>query len=159
MRLLFASLFLTFGVGQAAAFCASDSTTVLGCTIGNRAKQLDVCITGYAVTYRFGPKDPPDLTLTAPIHEVPHQPWPGIGRAIWEITTFRNGAYSYEVYSSYDKFDQSSHGGVTVGEGDREIAALTCDSGSAELGLLALSDAKQAAGQCWDFEAQTWEPC
>lgn len=70
MRLLFASLFLTFGVGQAAAFCASDSTTVLGCTIGNGAKQLDVCITGYAVTYRFGPKDPPDLTLTAPIHKV-----------------------------------------------------------------------------------------
>ena len=44
-------------------------------------------------------------------------------------------------------------------EQGREIAALTCDSGTAELGLFALSDAKQAAGQCWDADAQNWGAC
>ena len=144
MRLVLASLFLTLGVSQAAALCDAVSTTVLSCTTGRGTKQLDVCITGDRVTYRFGPHTAPDLRLSAPIKEVAHQPWPGIGRAIWESTTFRNGAFSYEVYGAYDKIDQTSNGGVTVTEQGREIAALTCDSGTAELGLFALSDAKRA---------------
>ena len=108
MRLVLASLFLTLGVSQAAALCDAGSTTVLSCTTGRGTKQLDACITGDRVTYRFGPHTAPDLRLSAPIKEVAHQPWPGIGRAIWESTTFRNGAFSYEVYGAYDKIDQTS---------------------------------------------------
>lgn len=159
MRLLCASLFLTFSVNQAAALCAVSGTTVLNCAMAEGAKQLDLCIAGDRVTYHFGPEAAPDLTLSAPIKEVVHQPWPGIGRAIWESTAFHNSAFSYEVYSVYDKLDQTSGGGVTVSEKGREIATLSCDSAATEIGLFALSAAKQAAGQCWNADAQNWGSC
>ncbi len=159
MRFMLASLFLTLGTSQADAHCHQRSATVLTCTIDQGAKQLEVCLDGEEVIYRFGPPDAPALTLSAPISEVAHQPWPGIGRAIWESTTFQNGAFSYEVHGSFDKLDQISDGGVTVRKNGREIASLSCDSGSTELGLFAISDAKEAAGQCWDPYAQRWGAC
>lgn len=159
MRFVLASLFLTLGISQAHAHCHQRSATVLTCTIDQGAKQLEVCLDGEEVIYRFGLADAPDLILSAPITEVAHQPWPGIGRAIWESTTFRNGDFTYEVHGSFDKLDQISDGGVTVRENGREIASLSCDRGSTELGLFAISDAKEAAGQCWDAEARRWGGC
>lgn len=159
MRLFYATAICAVTASQALALCAPESTIVLSCTTNGGTDHLDVCISGDSVTYRYGPESAPDLTLMTIVARLEHQPWPGIGRAIWEAATFRNGAFSYEVYSSYDKFDQISDGGVTVYQQDNEVASLACDAGSVKLGLFAIGDAKEAAGQCWDPEAQIWGQC
>ena len=142
------------------AACAVPGGTVLSCTTGGGAKALDVCIAGSDISYRYGPRGAaPELSLNAHVAQVEHQPWPGIGRTIWENTTFRNGSYAYEVYAAFDKIDQTDSGGVTVYRGGSEIASVTCDPGSVTLGMWAVSDAKQAHGVCWDLNSHSWGRC
>ncbi|MCP3971526.1 MAG: hypothetical protein GY717_14655 [Rhodobacteraceae bacterium] len=157
--LCLAPLLLT---GPVAAACPPGAQTVLSCPMKGGARQLDVCIVGDNIRYSYGkPGRVPELTLTEPVATVAHQPWPGIGRNIWEHTTFTNSGHAYEVFQSFDKMveQNAETGGVAVMRGDTEQARIECDPGRATLGLWAVSDAKQARGVCWQIEAQLWGSC
>lgn len=146
------------------AACPIGTETVLSCLARGGTKALDVCIdqTAGVVGYSYGPPDgAPELSLSQTIAQVDHRPWPGIGRSIWEATVFYNAGYAYEVYISVDRMarDQPVSGGVALYRGDRTIAQIECDAGTAEIGLWAVSDAKEALGLCWDQGAQSWNAC
>ena len=145
----------------AMAGCPPGSETVLACTAGGGAKALSVCIEGDAVRYTYGsPGAEPDLRLSEPVAQVAHQPWPGIGRAIWEATTFMNAGYAYEAWISTERNEDAvPEGGVNVLKGEAEVARITCDPGTATIGLWAVDDAKQARGICWDMETLKWGSC
>ena len=160
MSLRFGLAAFLASAAPAFAACVPADGTVLSCTAGGGSKALDVCIGGTDISYRYGPRGgTPDLTLRAHVAQVEHQPWPGIGRTIWENTTFRNGSYAYEVHGAFDKFDQTNSGGVTVYRDGAEIASVSCDPGSVTLGIWAVSDAKRALGICWDPGRQAWGGC
>lgn len=146
----------------ALAACGGEAVTVLSCSTGGGAKTLDVCIRDGFVTYAFGPRGgTPQLDLSVPVAEIEHQPWNGIGRSIWETTTFRNAGHAYEVHISVDRLTegQPTTGGVAVMKGGAELARVACDPGTAIIGLWAVSDAKQAVGQCWDQGRFAWRSC
>lgn len=155
-------LALVVGTTTALADCPDPDGTILSCTLRDGTRAVDVCITGEDVTYAFGkPGLAPELTLSAPILEVHHQPWHGVGRSIWESTTFHNAGHAYEVYISVDRLtdDHPTSSGITVTKGGEEIAQLDCDPGSDTIGLWALSDAKAARGQCWQPDSLDWGAC
>lgn len=144
------------------ALACPSGEALLSCPIGK--KQLEVCLTADAVTYGFGPKGAPELTLTSPIRDAAYTPWPGIGSAIWDSVAFANKGTTYEVWTSVQRDPESTQGyqgGVTVRQGDAVQAQLTCANGTVAGDLSAIFDAKEAAGQCWNFETQGWEtaPC
>jgi len=148
--------------GAALAGCPQGATTVLGCTLGGGAKTLSLCIDGDTVRYDFGKTgQPPELSLSEPVATVAHQPWPGVGRAIWEATTLTNAGYAYEVWMSVDRLSENAlpEGGVNVMQGEKTVAELRCDPGTASVSLWAVDDAKQALGICWNFETFSWGGC
>jgi len=147
---------------QAGAACFSTGETVLSCTARGGTKALDVCIEGPQIVYRYGPNGgTPELTMSRTVAEVEHQPWNGVGRSIWESTTFRNGSYAYEVYISVDRMAEGnpSYSGVTVYRDSAQIAEVRCDPGSDSMEFWAVSDAKKAVGICWDPTEFRWGGC
>ena len=144
-----ASLALTLAPALAAADCGAQ-TLVLDCTIG--AKALTVCVTDATASYAFGPRGAPELALTQGLDEVTATPWPGIGRSIYEDVTFRNGSVSYTAWISVDRLaeDQPTTGGVVVEQNGRRLAELTCNTGTADIGVFAIANAMQAVGYCVD---------
>lgn len=139
----------------APALACTDA--VLSCQIGG--KSLQICADAAALSYSFGPKDQPELTLTAAMADGPVEPWPGVGGSIWETARFVNGETTYEVWISEDRNsdDHPMDAGVNVMKGDETLAALSCDTGSLTgNGVFALSDAMAAAGFCWNLDAQSW---
>lgn len=165
MRLFAASFAaVLWAAASVSAGCPAGATPALSCPVQGGQKQLDLCIQGATLHYSFGRSGAaPDLALSVPVTAAEHQPWHGVGRSIWEATTLRNDGYAYEVYASVDRMVEDAQmaksGGVTVFQGDKEVAHLVCDPGRAELTLWAVTDAKEAAGQCWRAEAQIWAPC
>lgn len=143
----------------AAATCPGES--LFRCEIGS--KRLEVCLEGQSVTYRFGPDGRPEMELTTPLRQTAYQPWPGVGRAIWEAVSFTNRGTTYEVWTSFDRLDPEARpeGGVNVMNGDALAAQLDCRPGSMTAGLDRLYGAKEAIGQCWNRERQAWTaaPC
>lgn len=147
---------------SAQAQCYSGETQVLSCSARNGSKEISLCISGDTIRYSYGkPGLRPELILSEPIATVAHQPWGGIGRSIWEATTFANGVYSYEVYVSVDRMaeDYPEGGGVSVYKGKQHVTDVACDVGQIDLTLWAVQDAKKAAGVCWRHETQTWGDC
>lgn len=148
--------------GPALAVCGADETTVLDCTTRGGRNTLNVCLSGETIRYAYGPRGAvPELQLTDSVTGVEHRPWAGIGRAIWESTTFRNAGYAYEVFLSVDRMSENpgAEGGVTVSRGDEVLATVTCDPGSVTIGLWVVSDAKKALGICRDPAKQAWVAC
>ena len=147
--------------GMASAGTATASETVLGCTAKGGAKEIAVVIDGDTISYSFGPAGgAPDLQLSEPVATVLHQPWSGVGRAIWEATTFTNAGYAYEVWMSVERQEDAvPSGGVAVLQGEAEVARIDCDPGSARVTLWAVSDAKEAQGICWDLQTFSWGSC
>lgn len=144
------------------AACAPGEVTVLSCTAKSGARVLDVCIGGDQISYAYGrPGQPPELRLTEPVASVAHQPWNGVGRSIWEATTFFNPGHAYEVFISVDRMaeGQPTASGVSVQRGGAEVARVDCDPGTDRMTLWAVSDAKQALGLCWDMGLFAWGPC
>lgn len=133
---------------------------IFSCTIGKNA--LQVCHQNNALTYSFGPKGIPDLTLTEPLETADFTPWPGIGRTMWDSLAFHNEGITYEVWAALDKqVDETApepqvQGGVTVMKGDRTLASLTCNEGSVRSFLDTVSVLKTAIGQCWSFDSHSW---
>jgi hypothetical protein len=132
-----------------------------------KAKTLEVCLTGGTAIYSFGPKGAPDLTITTPVADLAYQPWPGIGRTIWDSVRFHNDGVDYEVWAALDKMMEEGQpepdwqGGVTVTRGDEILAELACTAPPDPPWLDQLFAAKEAAGQCWNFDSQSWQtaPC
>ncbi len=144
------------------AACLPTQNTVLSCTAKSGSRVLDVCIEGAQISYAYGRRGAPaELRLAEPVATIAHQPWNGIGRSIWEATTFMNAGFAYEVFISVDRMaeGQPITAGVAVMQGARDVARVDCDPGSAEIGLWAVSDAKQALGICWDLSRFAWAPC
>lgn len=148
-----------------AAQAACPGEVIFSCPI--KSRHLEVCIEAGDAVYRFGAPDRPDLTIRDSLATVEFQPWPGIGRTIWQSVRFRNADVTYEVWSAIEKpLDPTSEdpdwaGGVTVTQGDATLAELTCSAPPDPPFLDALFDAKVAAGQCWNFDAGAWQagPC
>jgi hypothetical protein len=152
-----AALILALLASPASAACQGDEA--FSCRIGK--KTLDVCYWKGSLIYRFGPEGQPELTIAEPLETVAYTPWPGIGRAIWDTVAFQNDGVTYEVWTSFDKMDESAvlEGGVNVMQGDTSLASLTCDKGSVAHGLDVISDLKAGIAQCWDPEGQAWGSC
>lgn len=158
---MFRSL-LAYALLAPPALACSGGTTVLDCTARGGAKSLQVCIQGDQVTYAYGPMaGPADLQLSVSVTAAENQPWAGVGRSIWEATTFRNAGYAYETWISVDRLSETNEasGGVTVMQGEKTLAQIACDPGTAKIGVWAVSDAKEARGQCWSPDRGVWGPC
>jgi hypothetical protein len=142
------------------ATCPQD--TFLSCPVDG-TNRLEVCIGNGAFTYAFGPAGRPDLSLSEPMAAGTVAPWPGVGSAIWSSVSFRNGAYTYEVWASVDRNpdDANPQGGVNVLQGESMIAQRTCLPGTVTAPAFMLEDAMAAAGYCWNLDARVWgrAPC
>jgi hypothetical protein len=85
MRTLLHTVFLSLLGVQSYAACLPPAEPFLSCTLRNGAKTLDVCIANDTLSYTYGPKSgPAELALTQSARDVDYEPWPGIGRTIWE---------------------------------------------------------------------------
>ncbi|MHA7876383.1 hypothetical protein [Roseivivax sp.] len=161
MRLLCLSLCLALLAAPAAAGCFGAGQGLMRCTVKEGARQLDLCLQGGVLIYRYGPPEgPAEMLLARPVTEVDMLPWPGIGRYFWEVLTLYNGPVAYELYVSADRLDLEApaEGGVTVIEDGEALAQLTCDPGTlSEMDLYPVFEAKEAAGQRYCPESQSWD--
>lgn len=156
---LLAALFVLPGAVMAA--CPPNATVLVSCDLKNGAKRLETCLLGDRALYRYGtPGKPPELEMLRHVRDVDMTPWPGVSRTIWEGFTFFNEDIGYEVYHSIDKDPDAGpiRGGITVMRGDETLATLECDPGTVDSAgySLPLYEAKEAAGQCWDFNSFKW---
>lgn len=144
------------------ALLASDAAgeVLFDCALGN--KQLSVTLEGGTATYTFGPKGAPEMTITAAPRDLNYVPWNGIGRFMPEAVEFENQGTIYQLWYGLEKLiDENAplppiRGGVWVMKGDEVLADLVCDSPPSVYALEAIYDAKLAAGQCYDWESQSW---
>lgn len=152
-------LALALALLAAPAHAACQGDEAFSCTIGRKA--LEVCSWKGALIYAYGRDGKPELTLSEPLETVSFTPWPGIGRAIWDTVAFENDGITYEVWTSFDKMDETAvlEGGVTVMQGDATLATLVCDKGSVAQSLDSVSELKAGIGQCWDYESKAWGRC
>ncbi len=81
--------------------CGLPGEILLSCPIGK--KQLELCLTSQSLTYSFGPRGAPEITLTDAIRDVAYSPWPGVGGYIFDSVTFTNRGTSYEVWTSLER--------------------------------------------------------
>ena len=124
------------------AGCAAGQELFLRCDIAGDGKAVELCHDERKLSYRFGPKGgAPELALSLRFGEgAEHEPWPGIGRTIWEAMRLRNNDVLYEVYAGFDKIDavepgppDGLFGGIVVHrDGVGEIAHLRCRAGTVE---------------------------
>lgn len=145
-------------------FAACDAEAALfHCQIGK--KTLQVCETAGRLTYDFGPAGKPELSLSVDIAQADFTPWPGIGRTMWNELAFHNDGVTYLVWSALEKqFEEDQpppllEGGVTVLQGDKDLANLTCDQGSVTSFLDTIYDMKTRIGQCYDYDTRGWRAC
>lgn len=162
---LFAGICLLLGLGAspAAAGCFGAGEPMFHCTFKSGKTAVNICLQDDVVTYAYGPRGgAPELLLARPADRVFMRPWPGIGRSIWEEFAIANGDYAYVVSYSHDKMapDAPTEGYLSVLQGSRIIADLSCDMGSVRSSdFYGLFLAKEAAGQCWDQGADNWRDC
>lgn len=115
------------------------------CLIEKNKKILELSVTPTGVSYSYGSLGAsPDLTLTAPIHEVKVSPWAESGRMLSYSVTVFNGEYGYSVYTTTDRVDQTKSAGVEVNKGQQRLATLSCDQktvrGDLELLVMSLNE-------------------
>ena len=150
----------------AGAACGAGDTNVLSCSLLDRQTEVSLCIGGDTIFYAYGGfGEKPEVQLSAPVAEIESRPWSGIGRTIWETVTFRDGDFAYEVnlgattVQEGDELVRQDAGGVAVFVNGQEMTYVECDAKSATAGIWAVSDAKEAAGICWNPNAFEWETC
>lgn len=139
------------------AACQGDEA--FSCQMGT--KRVEVCYWKGMLTYSFGREGKPELFLNERLETVAFTPWPGIGSSLWETVAFQNEGYTYEVWTSVERDPEATEpraGGVRVLQGDKTVAELTCDRGTAT-SMEGLYDLKDGIGQCWDMTTQTWGLC
>lgn len=131
---------------------------VFTCQIGK--KVLEICNQGADLTYAFGPKGAPELTISEPMTTVNFTPWPGVGSNIWESVIFLNADIAYEVWTSQERSPEAEgviDGGINVLNGEELVAELVCDPGTASQPLEIIFELKEMAGMCWEFNSQSWK--
>lgn len=142
-----------------AALADCPGQTLISCEVENGGF-LQVCIEPGGFTYRFGPKDRPELTLREAFSAGTAIPWSGAGRAIWEGVAFRNGDHVYEAWHSLDRLsrDPRLEAGVTVLREETVLAILQCKDGQADIApIFAIQDAMAAAGYCRNPGRHEWQ--
>lgn len=142
--------------GPAAADC-TPGETVFSCQVGQKA--LEICYEQETLIYNFGPPGAPELVIAEPLASATYQPWPGVSSSIWETLSFFNAGYVYDVTTSVSRdagADETLQGAITVWQNDSIVAEVACDHGTASNSLDVVWNMKEAIGQCWDFENQTW---
>ena len=131
---------------------------VFSCQIG--AKGLEICHQGDDLTYAFGPKGAPELTISESLTTVNFTPWPGVSNNIWENVVFVNDDYAYDVWTSVARDPEDTiglQGGVRVLNGEETVAELTCDPGTPSQSLDGIWDLKESVGMCWEFSSFSWK--
>lgn len=157
-----ALLISLLAAAPAHAACQND-LMIFSCKIGT--KTLQVCEWKGVLIYRFGPEGAPELSLNSTIMDADYTPWHGIGRTMWYDLAFHTNGVTYTVWSALEKQleeDQPEpqlQGGVAVERGDAVLAGLACTPGTVRSNLDILSDRKTEIGQCWDYDANRWQPC
>ena len=145
----------------AVADCGDEAELLISCTFRDGAKTVTTCLSGETASYAFGPTDgPAELKLDRHVTRLDMQPWGGFGRWISEGFTFANGEYRYHLRYTIDKLNEDHviEGDLWVGNGEKRLAEMICDTGSVKTSgyPLPLFDAKIAAGQTWDHEELIW---
>lgn len=144
------------------ADCVDDAQLLFKCTFNDGEKQVTTCLSGDVVSYAFGPVGSmPELGLLRMVQDVDMRPWNGFGRYINESFTLENSGYSYTLRYAIDKFAEEGdglEGELWVEKGEESLATLFCDPGSLKFSgySLPLYEAKEAAGQTYDREAEIW---
>lgn len=154
-----AALLLLALAAPAPAHAACQGDEAFSCQIG--AKRVEVCYWKGMLTYSFGREGKPELSLNEPLETVAFTPWPGVSSSIWETVAFRNKGYTYELWTGVERDPDSTEprsGGVRVMQGEKTVAELDCDKGTATP-MDALYDLKDGIGQCWDMGTQAWSVC
>ncbi|UWQ27607.1 hypothetical protein K3555_13980 [Leisingera sp. M527] len=142
--------------------CPDGSTILVSCTFNGGASYLETCLMGDHATYAYGESDrKPELALARHVRDVDMTPWPGIGKSIWEAFTFENGGYSYTAHYAIKKdpgAESPMSGGIIVDKDGQQVASRQCDTGSVSASgySLPLFEAKEAAGQIYSPETQSW---
>ncbi|MEX0304562.1 MAG: hypothetical protein AB3N24_19260 [Leisingera sp.] len=152
----------TFAVNAVQA-CPDGATTLVSCSLTGGANYLETCLLGDHATYAFGDAGRrPDLALARHVRDVDMTPWPGIGNSIWEAFTFETEGFSYTVHYTLEK-DPGARvplsGGVIIGKDGQVVAHMQCDIGSVVSAgySLPLFEVKEAAGQVYSLETQSWQ--
>lgn len=108
-----------------------------------------------------GPKGAPELTIGAAPRDLNYVPWDGWGREMPQMVEFQNADTVDQVWYSVQKLMEENEpipqpaGGVRVMQGGQIIADLACTGAPHVYVLERVFDAKLAAGQCFDWDAQT----
>lgn len=147
------ALACVLSTSTAFAACSSSEKIFVSCPVQGSGKWLEVCAEDTAAVYRFGPSGHPELELVEQYGPLDYEPWPGVGRSVWESVTFYNGSYSYTAYITFDRMDGSAwpEGGVTVRKGGSEVAHLECRPQEANVVWTeGFSMGKKRAGLRWE---------
>lgn len=166
------TLFLTTVLGTVAhADCAPGEQVFTSCRIEGRNTEVFVCFDADTARYSYGPVGgPAELTLSETIENLEFEPWPGVGRSIWDSVTFRNGEYSYTVVGGVERLlptentldaeiETRPYGGIEIARNDEVLDQLECISETVSYTFGdALYNAKIAAGQDWDSTLRQWVP-
>lgn len=125
------------GAALSAPICDDAAAeTMFHCPLDGSSRAVTVCRGGDGVfRYAYGkPGQVPELELVRNRDELHFEPWPGIGRFIWESLTFQNGGYRYQVAYSVDKNTGVEDGFLNVFEpgADEPVVARTCRPGTLE---------------------------
>jgi hypothetical protein len=151
--------------GVAHANCPQDTEVLFSCDIAHSSKRLATCLHGDEVSYEFGAQGWPELEMTRHVRDVEFMPWPGVGQNLWETTTLSNQDHEYRMTyvinreGASEADDYSIRGFLEVYRDGSKLVQLECEpqtllfSGYPSY----LYDAKRAAGQVWNLEAQRWD--
>jgi hypothetical protein len=122
------------------------------------SKELSLSLIGDGLNYQFGTHDHTELYLTQKLRTAQYEPWDGFGRYMGDSVIFQNGQYSYDVYTSYDNFQEEVGwtAGVNVFKKGNLLTRLHCNKPFQDNPLDRLFTAKEKSGQCWDLESQSW---
>ncbi|WIV52320.1 hypothetical protein QQG91_15160 (plasmid) [Marivivens sp. LCG002] len=155
-----------FSATQVFAGCPQGTEAFNTCQIEGRNTEVAVCFDDRNVSYSYGSiGSPPELELSSPVERVDFEPWPGLGRSIYEEVTFYNGDYSYTVGGGFERpfSDEEAQqelrrfGWVEVMHLGEQIAYFECRPETVTYGFGGgLYDLKVAANQSWDQYSLSW---
>lgn len=121
------SLFLGMGISKADGVLPIQ--VVFMCRTEKGDKEIALFKQGDNFIYQYGSNmGAPELQLVRPSAKVIKEPWPGIGRNIWNNITLTNKEYSYTIRSSYDKMEDKSTSGVSISKNDAHVASVECST-------------------------------
>lgn len=141
------------------SFAQSQEAPLFHCQFAN-AKEVTLRASETGMSYVFGRRhSTPELTLWRAFEEIDVTPWNGVGRSIWEDIAFANGDVTYRIWGNFDRMTEEHEvtGGILVERDDEDLARLDCLPHTVTYTPFSFLDAYEAAGYCWNFEANHWQ--